>query len=207
MTSAEMDQSAGGIDTLPDSQLMLAYADNQAGAFECLYARNKNALLRYFTANTRDEALSLELFQETWMRVVRARDSYQASAAFSTWLYTIARNCMIDHHRKSSAQPDSSPFDDDVSLVEEMQQSRSGQLTAVAPLQPDQLAAISQQGEVLDAVLSRLPASQRESILLRHVAGMSVAEIADATGDKPETVKSRIRYAVNFIRNELQVTA
>lgn len=193
-----MDQVVRKPDTRRDSELMLAYAANERGAFERLYARHKQPLTGYFFASTRDEAISLELFQETWMRVIKHRANYVASARFSTWLYTIARSCLVDYFRRSNVRSVETEFDESAT---ELQQATEN------PLQPDELAEIRQQGEVLTRVLAKLPRSQSEALVLRHVAGMSLSEIAVVTGDKQETVKSRIRYAVSFLRKELRVVA
>jgi RNA polymerase sigma-70 factor (ECF subfamily) len=83
-----------------DEQLMLAYREGDAGAFEQLYKRHKGALFRFVLRSIRDRATAEELYQEIWMRAIEARFRYEAQAKFTTWLYTIAHNRLVDHWRK-----------------------------------------------------------------------------------------------------------
>src|ERR1700704_523541 len=82
-----------------DEQLMLAYAGGDAGAFEALYARHKGALYRFVLRSVKARGEAEELFQEIWMRAIEARGRYAPQAKFSTWLYTIAHNRLVDHWR------------------------------------------------------------------------------------------------------------
>ena len=83
-----------------DEQLMLAYAAGDATAFETLYARHKGGLYRFVQRGIKERGIAEELFQEIWVRVIEARQRYAPQARFSTWLYTIAHNRMVDHWRK-----------------------------------------------------------------------------------------------------------
>src|ERR1700694_2927984 len=82
-----------------DEQLMLAYAGGDAGAFETLYARHKGPLYRFVLRSVKARAEAEELFQDVWMRAIEARSRYTPQAKFSTWLYTIAHNRLVDHWR------------------------------------------------------------------------------------------------------------
>src|SRR4029078_7334007 len=83
-----------------DEQLMLAYREGDAGAFEQIYRRHKGALFRFVLRSVRDRATAEELYQEVWMRAIEARGRYEVQAKFTTWLYTIAHNRLVDHWRK-----------------------------------------------------------------------------------------------------------
>jgi RNA polymerase sigma-70 factor (ECF subfamily) len=74
----------------PDEELMLAYRQGDAGAFEALYARHKGPVYRFVLRAVKERALAEELYQEIWMRVIEARARYAVQAKFTTWLYTIA---------------------------------------------------------------------------------------------------------------------
>src|SRR6185436_13995904 len=87
-----------------DEQLMLAYREGDAGAFDELYKRHKGALFRFVLRSIRDRATAEELYQEIWMRAIEARSRYEPRAKFTTWLYTIAHNRLIDHWRKRGLQ-------------------------------------------------------------------------------------------------------
>ena len=84
----------------PDEQLMLAYRDGNAAAFETLYLRHRGRLFRFVLRSVKSRATAEELFQEIWMRVIEARERYAPQARFTTWLYTIAHHRMVDHWRR-----------------------------------------------------------------------------------------------------------
>src|SRR5256885_8768847 len=84
----------------PDEQLMLAYRDGNAAAFETLYLRHRGRLFRFVLRSVKSRATAEELFQEIWMRVIEARERYTPQARFTTWLYTIAHHRMVDHWRR-----------------------------------------------------------------------------------------------------------
>jgi RNA polymerase sigma-70 factor (ECF subfamily) len=166
----------------PDEELMLAYRDGDAGAFETLYARHRGALYRFVLRSLKDRAVAEELFQEAWIRVIEARGRYAPSARFSTWLYTIAHNLLVDHWRRKG-----------LTLVELTDEHASADNPAKQAEARESAARFLQ-------VLEALPPAQREAFLLHEEAGMSVTEIAAATGTNEEAAKSRLRYAVAKLR-------
>jgi RNA polymerase sigma-70 factor (ECF subfamily) len=174
-----------------DEQLMLAYRDGDADAFATLYARHKGGLFRFVLRSVRDRSAAEELFQEVWMKIIDARARYVPQAKFSTYLYTIAHNRMIDHWRRQGLAA--------VSLDDEEAFEPSGPDS----MQPERRAELNQSGQRLIAALGALPLLQREAFLLHEESGMSVPEIAAATGTEPETAKSRLRYAVAKLREAL----
>jgi RNA polymerase sigma-70 factor (ECF subfamily) len=161
----------------PDEQLMLAYRDGDAGAFETLYARHRGALYRFVLRSLKDRAVAEELFQEAWIRVIEARNRYAASAKFTTWLYTIAHNLLVDHWRRKG-----------LTLVELSDEHAS-------PDNPARQVEARETAARFLQVLEALPHAQREAFLLHEEGGLSVAEIAAATGTNEEAAKSRLRYA------------
>jgi len=169
-----------------DEQLMLAYREGDAGAFDELYRRHKGGLYRFVLRSVRDRAVAEELYQEVWMRAIEARGRYQVQAKFTTWLYTIAHNRLVDHWRKRALRV--------VSLDEE---SDPVDPPADPSLQPEKILEGKQSLARFVRVLEALPAAQREAFLLHEEAGMSVAEIAHATGANEEAAKSRLRYALS----------
>ena len=100
-----------------DEELMLAYRSGDARAFEALYARHKGGLFRFVLRSVRERAQAEELYQEIWMRAIEARARYEAQAKFTTWLYTIAHNRIVDHWRKRGLQLVSLD-DEDAALAE-----------------------------------------------------------------------------------------
>jgi RNA polymerase sigma-70 factor (ECF subfamily) len=176
-----------------DEQLMLAYREGDAGAFEELYRRHKGGLYRFVTRSVRDRAVAEELYQEIWMRAIEARGRYEVQAKFTTWLYTIAHNRLVDHWRKRG-----------LSLVSLDTEENPAPEPAGNPAEePQQIAAARQSAARFVAALEALPPAQREAFLLHHEAEMGAAEIARATGTNEEAAKSRLRYAVAKLKQAI----
>jgi len=176
--------------SLSDEELMLAYATGDAAAFESLYLKHKGAVYRYMLKLCRNEAVAEELYQEVWMKLIKARENYQVKAKFTTYLYKLAHNQFIDHYRKQNVR-----IVEDQSI--EVDDVEPGQLSANNPEKQTQTSqAINKLSELLDA----LPNEQREVFLLREEAGMSMPEIAETLSINTEAAKSRLRYAINKLR-------
>jgi RNA polymerase sigma-70 factor, ECF subfamily len=181
---------------ISDEDLMLAYAAGDAAAFDALYARHKGGVYRYLLRQCRHGVAVDELFQDVWMNLIRARASYTPTAKFATYIYRLAHNRLIDHYRASGH----------VSLVsadDEMHQDAVAALPAHRSLEPEMRAENRQLGERLKDAVASLPPLQRDAFLLQHEAGLSLSEIAELTGVGAETVKSRLRYAVSKLRQDL----
>ncbi|KPK07724.1 MAG: hypothetical protein AMJ64_05870 [Betaproteobacteria bacterium SG8_39] len=179
-----------------DEQLMIAYRDGEAAAFETLYARHKGPLFRFVLRSVQARGEAEELFHDVWLKVIEARERYTPSARFTTWLYTIAHNRVVDHWRRRGlklvsldmgADADDPPFE-----------------PAAAPQdEPQRRAELNQQLRTLGTALEALPPGQREVFLLREEAGLSLPEIAQVTGIDLEAAKSRLRYALAKLREAL----
>jgi RNA polymerase sigma-70 factor (ECF subfamily) len=186
--------------TAGDEQLMLAYRGGDAGAFEELYRRHKGGLFRFVLRSVRERAVAEELYQEIWMRVIEARERYEVPAPgagqpakFSTWLYRIAHNRLIDHWRKRGLKLVSMDGEADGAF----------EVPGAPADEPERIAEAKQGLERFARALEQLPPAQREAFLLHHEAEMSVAEIASATGANEEAAKSRLRYAVAKLKEAL----
>jgi RNA polymerase sigma-70 factor (ECF subfamily) len=168
----------------PDEELMLAYGRGDARAFETLYKRHRGRLFRFVLRAMKHRASAEELFQEAWIRVIEARSRYAPQARFTTWLYTIAHNLLVDHWRKKG-----------LSLVQ-----LDGDPPVAAPDNPAKQAEAREGLARLLRAIDALPVAQREAFLLHEEAGLSVAEIAAVTGAGEEAAKSRLRYAITKLK-------
>lgn len=175
---------------------MLLYRDGEAGAFDLLYARHKGGVYRYLLRQCRDAAAAEELFQDVWMNVVRARAGYTVQAKFTTYLYHLAHNRLIDHYRKHSRAAIVSFDDEGENGVEAVPDERERPAA-------DALDAKRQAARLME-LLATLPEVQRETFLLQQEGGLSVEDIARATGVSRETAKSRLRYAMVKLRQGMQ---
>ena len=171
---------------------MLLYRDGDAGAFDALYARHKGGLYRYLHRQCRDRALAEELFQDVWMSLIRARANYTVLAKFTTYLYRLAHNRLIDHYRKHGQAVVASFDAEDGPALEDLVDGHAQP--------PDSAYDIKRQVEDLLELIAELPPPQREAFLLQQEGGLSVEEIATATGVSRETAKSRLRYATSKLR-------
>jgi RNA polymerase sigma-70 factor (ECF subfamily) len=189
LTLPAMDAPVPAADS--DEALMLAWAGGSAGAFEPLYARHRAPLHRFLARQLRDAALADELFQDVWQRVIAARASWRPDAAFSTWLYRIAHNRLNDHWRAARHRPPA-PADAD---------ERAARMPD--PHTPERILSDFEQRRRLQLAMDELPDEQREVLLLRLERELSLEEIAEITGVGRETVKSRLRYAMDKLRARL----
>src|SRR5882724_6458513 len=140
-----------------DEQLMLAYAAGDATAFDALYGRHKGSLFRFVLRSVKGRAEAEEIFQDVWMRAVEARGRYEPRAKFTTWLYTIAHNRIVDHWRARGLAL--------VSLDDE--ENPAGIEPVAGPgAEPHRNVEARQTLERLDRVLAALPQAQREAFLL-----------------------------------------
>jgi RNA polymerase sigma factor (sigma-70 family) len=182
-----------------DENLMKRFGRGDAAAFEILYRRHELKVFRYLQRNVRNEAGANDLMQEVWFAVVRGASNYQPTAKFTTWLFTIAHNRMVDmiraNHRLQSLDAGDDTDSEGASLL--------AQLAADRKLEPlSQVQSQDEAAALLNAV-AQLPAEQRSAFLLQAEGELSVEEIADATGATFETVKSRLRYARAKLRQLL----
>ena len=187
--------------SLPDARdedLLLAYAAGDASAFDALYARHKGGVYRFILRQCAHAGVADELFQDVWMNVIRARSSYAPSAKFTTWLYRIAHNRLIDHWRATGRVElvTASPDDDDEDPLDAIPGAHTDE--------PEVRAGARELSARLHDALAKLPAAQRDAFLLHQEGGLELAEIAELTGAGVETVKSRLRYALAKLRAELK---
>lgn len=174
-----------------DDVLMLAWTGGDAVAFELLYARHRGPLYRFLLRQTRDSALADEFFQDVWQRVIAARDGWKPEAAFSTWLFRIAHNRLNDYWRGLKHRP-VTPEDGD---------ERAERVPD--PTTPERELSQFEQRRRLQLAIEELPQEQREVVLLRLEQELSLEEIGAITGAGRETVKSRLRYAMDKLRARL----
>lgn len=185
-------------DDLPDEALMRRYQAGDATAFAILMRRHLGRLFNFIARHTGNRATAEDLAQEVFLRVVERAADFKHEARFTTWLYTIARNQCIDHLRKASLRrhpslDDGGPDSDRLPLKERLENESVG-------TSAERVAMDKEVKERILAGLARLPDEQREVFLLREVSCLPFQEIAIVTGVSENTVKSRMRYALERLR-------
>ena len=188
-----------------DDALMAAYAGGDVAAFERLYARHQAGLYR-FVRRLLGSALAAqtdEVFQDTWLRVVRARSRWEPrGATFRTWLYTLAHHRVIDLLRRSGREVALDAFegDGDEPWQPEATAWQHWPPPAGASIASEDLAFWRRAGEKLLQCLEQLPLAQRSAFLLHHDDGLALDEVAKALEVGFETAKTRLRYAMSKLR-------
>jgi RNA polymerase sigma-70 factor (ECF subfamily) len=156
-------------------------------AVAAVVGRYHHRLYRYLYRLVRDPAAAEDLYQQTWLNVVRRIGSYDRRSSFDTWLFAIAHNAAVDLLRRKTG---------------ESLEDREATLPSTAP---DSLASAiaGQRAEILEAELARLPASYRETLTLRFEEGMKLEEIAEVTRTSLSTVKSRVHRGLESLRQRM----
>lgn len=175
-----------------DEQLMTRYRNGNEGAFAVLYDRHKGPLFRFVCRQAGDRARGEEIFQDIWIKLIKARHRYEVRAGFRTFLYHIAHNRLRDHFRSCGREQEYLHIPED-------EASPADPLT-----DPQRLANNEDCIEKMLSCIEALPLSQRQVFLLRHEGGLAMQEIADATDSGVEAVKSRYRYALSRLRGCLR---
>jgi RNA polymerase sigma-70 factor (ECF subfamily) len=183
---------------LTDEALMRQFCAGDSRAFHTLYTRHEKPLYRYVRRVLGSSLVAQvdEVFQDTWMKLVDARDGWQPrdNASFKTWLYTLAHHRAVDILRKSGREISADEGWDDDS------ENAWQQWPAATAEQPEQKAFWNKAGQQLLHCLDGLPALQRAAFLLHHEDGLSLEEMTQVLNAEFETVKSRLRYALSKLR-------
>jgi RNA polymerase sigma-70 factor (ECF subfamily) len=166
-----------------DSDLIDAVNRGDAGAFEALYWRHRDWVVNLAFRFTADHALALDVLQETFLYFLKKFPGFRLTCQLRSFLYPAVRNLSLAARRKARRL-----------------QSEDGELPELeAPASAPTDNTVRDQ---LAAVVSALPATQREVLLLRFVDGLSLNEIAEALEIPLGTVKSRLHNTLNALRRD-----
>lgn len=186
---------------MSDEALLAAYAAGEADAFATLLSRYRRPLFNFVLRTVRNPVVAEDLTQDVFIRIIRRASDFKGSSKFTTWMYTIARNICIDHgrrmsHRRHRSLDATAPgAEGGAPLVERVASGQPG---------VDRAAASKGLRTEIAAAVDALPDDQREVFLLRQVQGMRFREIAEVIGVPENTVKSRMRYALERLTEALE---
>jgi RNA polymerase sigma factor (sigma-70 family) len=177
---------------LDDSLLVRSYMKGDESAFETLLIRHKERVFSYIMMTMRDTQLAEDIFQDTFIKVVRTLKSgkYNEEGKFLPWVMRIAHNLMIDYFRKNKRMPTTNENDE----YDIFGTIKNDELNFEEQISKKQLKSD------LRELIRELPSEQKEVIMLRHFCGMSFKEIADRTGVSINTALGRMRYALINLR-------
>jgi RNA polymerase sigma-70 factor (ECF subfamily) len=182
-----------------DESLMLRYQEGDARAFEVLVLRHRRPIFNFVLRYVRDPVAAEDVTQDCFLRVVRSADSYVREAKFTTWLFTIARNLCVDASRRAKHRNMASL---DAPIDEEGRGAKIDFVASAGPAVDRQAIGTELKSRMQDAI-AQLPEEQREIFLLREVGDLQFNEIAEIVGIPENTVKSRMRYALEKLREAL----
>ncbi len=179
---------------MADEQLVALYMNGEAAGMEVLYDRFFDRIYRLAYAKLRNDQDAQDAVSAVFLKLVRSIDSFRGESKFSTWIYTVANNAIMDmiRRRRPTLSIDSSiETDDGEHMARELEDDSPG---------PEQLAVDDDFARFVYSRLDELPAAQRSVIELRYFMEMSYQDIADRLGIELGTVKSRINRAVAALR-------
>lgn len=185
-----------------DEELLEAYQHGDASAFRLLVERHNKPVYRFCLRSLGNPEAAADAAQEVFLRVVKNAPRWEKKAKFTTWMYTIARNYLIDEARKARFRRHDSLNEkvgrDDDGGEEKLDRVAAEQVSSDRQLDGKQIRA------VVDEALLAMPVEQREVFCLRQYQGLAFKEIADLVGTGENTVKSRMRYALGALQKALQ---
>jgi RNA polymerase sigma-70 factor (ECF subfamily) len=156
-------------------------------------------LLRYLLYLTGNRELADDLFQEVWMRVLVRGSQFNGQARFDTWLFTIARNLLIDYRRKRTM----SSLDEMFEGGSEDDRPMTYEVADDDPTPFDRFSSIEDRQRIATALL-QLDTLHREVLVLRFHEDLSLEEIAKVTRAPLSTVKSRLYRGMAAIKPKLE---
>jgi RNA polymerase sigma-70 factor (ECF subfamily) len=187
-------------DGASDLELLGRFHTGDHAAFASLLARYQRPVFNFVLRMLRERQVAEDVTQDVFVRVIQGASGFQSQAKFSTWLFTIARNACVDHGRRSKhrkhASLDATSGDADaaVRLIDRLPHQQPG---------TDRSASSPRIRERIARALEHLPEEQREVFLLRQVDDLPFAEIAAICSISENTVKSRMRYALERLQAAL----
>lgn len=181
---------------------MQAYKRGDAKAFERLLARHRKPVYNFCLRMLGDRAAAEDAMQEVFLRIVRSAKEWESQAKFTTWLYTIARNHCIDALRKAGYRKTAS-LDQTLREGEEQGATLGERVSDEESVTPDRGAESARMRAKLAAAIASLSDEQREVFVMREYSGMPFKDIAGIVGVPENTVKSRMRYALEHLRAHL----
>lgn len=172
-----------------DGELLARYRGGDVSAMDRLVDRHAATVFAFVFRFVGDRELAEDLTQEVWLKLLRRPEGFDGRAKLTTWLFAVARNTCLDHLRRQRRR------------VNESASGGDG-LDALPDPGPEVLDQVAERelGRLVTEAVDALPDEQREVFLLRERTPLSFQEIADALELPRDTVKSRMRYALERIR-------
>jgi RNA polymerase sigma-70 factor (ECF subfamily) len=190
------------LEQLSDEELMEAYQRGDTRGFERLLGKHKKPVYNFIHRQVGHEATAEDLMQEVFLRVIKGAASYKRQAKFTTWVYTIARNLCVDHARRARHRRAAS-LDQPLARDDSGKGTIGDRVADRGPQVDRQVISHELRGRLEEAI-GTLAEEQREVFLMREYLNLPFKEIAEIVGCPENTVKSRMRYALDHLRHQLE---
>ena len=183
-----------------DRDLILAYVEGNEKAFEILVMRHKNKIHRFIYMKLRDQDLTEDIFQETFIKVINTikLGSYNEEGKFLPWVLRIAHNLVIDHFRRTAR----------VKMISESSSKTSDfNIFSVLKIEDDSIEQTMMKGELgsqMVELVEFLPANQREVLKMRLFQDLSFQDISEKENISINTALGRMRYALINLRKLIE---
>ncbi len=175
-----------------DSSLIARVREGDIDALGELYERYKSKVYRTATAITHDEHMAEDILQEVFLRVNRYADSFDETQPFEPWIYRITVNLSYSWTNKAKRWV-------------HFFQGAMERLKAPSARDPERVTAVREQRELVRRAVERLPESHRVVVILYYLEGLDVSEVALVLEVPEGTVKSRLFYAREKLREAIAV--
>jgi len=170
-----------------DETLINQYRSGNAAAFDRLYQRYRVPVFNYISRQVSSQPIAEDIFQDVWFRVIRALEKFENNGGFPAWIFTIAHNRLTDYWRANKVEV--SELSDDL------------QNTAHST---ETMHLIQNCIERLLKLLEKLKPEQRDAFVMQQESGLTLDQIAEVSNCGRETIKSRLRYAMQKLRKGLE---
>jgi RNA polymerase sigma-70 factor (ECF subfamily) len=188
------------LEQLSDAEIMLRVAKGDDAAFDHLVEKFRRPIVSFMYRTTHNQATAEELAQEVFLRVYRSRESYEASAKFTTWLYRIATNLAVNNARDTKHER----AENQVSLDEPDEESGSTMDVADTRLSVEQQMLRTERLTAIRKVVEALPERQRMAVLMHKYQNMDYKEIAEVLKLSESATKSLLFRAYESLRESLK---
>jgi RNA polymerase sigma factor (sigma-70 family) len=186
---------------LTDNELVKLYMNGNEESLSILVKRHKRRIFSYVYLITRNKALTEDVFQETFFKVIQTlkKQQYNEEGKFLPWVLRIAKNLIIDHFRKAKKMPSISTITND-----------EGEETSIFDIIPQEVdnskdtEESKRFKETMRLVVNELPQDQKEVVIMRTYYDMSFKEIAEVTNVSINTSLGRMRYALINLKKKLE---
>ena len=194
------ESTLNNLDRLTDAALMLRFKDGDVKAFETLYKRYSapaSGVMRHLTFLLRDPHAAEDIFQDVWTNIVKASDRYSEDATFKTYFYKVMHNAAWSYLKKRGKKIEDMELDTQQDDSSDSFWERIPDPKGNSPLL---LTSLEECVKILQKAINSLPFNQRQCLLLQQDTNMTLNDIGNLLEVPRETIKSRLRYAVDKLR-------